>query len=260
MNRILHETLADKKADAAFEQRMVSRFRDRVPERSGLISLITDLMRVRAVQLTAVAAILLALAQMGKMITGELATPQIRREDSAALSEIQTEGDKPGANRVNGVLAKTDGRTRTDQLVAQRPAPPAPPAQDKVTERVEALKELSSSVARTKTKKTAFKDEKTPASVAESKPEFEESPDATTAAVGPTANRKLIRNATAELEVGSFDESVQKITAFASEEKGYVATTSSEKQANGKLRGEIVVKVLPDNLDRFLGKLRGIGD
>src|SRR3954454_11382484 len=71
MNRILNETLAEKKADTGFEQRMISRFRDRVPKRSGLINLITDLMRVRAVQLTAAAALLLALAQTGKMITGE---------------------------------------------------------------------------------------------------------------------------------------------------------------------------------------------
>jgi hypothetical protein len=69
-----------------------------------------------------------------------------------------------------------------------------------------------------------------------------------------------VRNATAELEVASFDESIQKITGFAAEEKGYIATTSSEKQANGKLRGQVVVKVLPDNLDRFLQKLRGIGE
>src|SRR5436190_14925317 len=71
MNRILNETLAEKKADSGFEQRMISRFRDRVPKRSGFVNLITDLMRVRAVQLTAVAALLLALAQTGKMITGE---------------------------------------------------------------------------------------------------------------------------------------------------------------------------------------------
>ena len=58
----------------------------------------------------------------------------------------------------------------------------------------------------------------------------------------------------------SFEEAVQKITGFAAEEKGYVATSSSEKQANGKLSGEVVVKVLPDNLDRFLQKLRGIGE
>ena len=74
------------------------------------------------------------------------------------------------------------------------------------------------------------------------------------------ANRKLIRNATVELEIVSFDDAVQKITAFANEEHGYVATTSSEKQANGKLRGEVVVKVLPENLDRFLQKLRGLGE
>src|SRR5207247_8296165 len=47
---------------------------------------------------------------------------------------------------------------------------------------------------------------------------------------------------------------------FAGEEKGYVATTSSEKQANGKLKGEVVVKVVPENLDRFLQKVRGLGE
>jgi hypothetical protein len=74
------------------------------------------------------------------------------------------------------------------------------------------------------------------------------------------ANRKLIRNATVQLEIASFDDAVQKITAFANEERGYVATTSSEKQANGKLRGQVVVKVLPENLDRFLQKIRGLGE
>ena len=74
------------------------------------------------------------------------------------------------------------------------------------------------------------------------------------------ANRKLIRNATVELEIVSFDDAVQKITAFAKEERGYVATTDSQKQANGKLRGQVVVKVLPENLDRFLQKIRGLGE
>jgi hypothetical protein len=255
MNRILNETMADKKADAAFEQRMVSSFRNRVPKRAGLISLITDLMRVRAVQLTAAAAILLALAQMGKMITGESATPTLqRRQNSVALEEYRSDQDKPGANHDSGVFGKNDGRTKALDVSAQSPAPP--PSVDGVTSK--ALKPQTEALrSAVKPKKAEFNDEKAPASVAETSPEFvEEKPSA----VGPLANRKLIRNATAELEVVSFDESIQKITAFASEEKGYVATTSSEKQANGKLRGEIVVKVLPDNLDRFLGKLRGIGE
>jgi hypothetical protein len=267
MNRILNETMADKKADAAFEQRMVSRFRHRVPKRSGLISLVTDLLRVRAVQVTAVAAILLALAQMGKMITGESATPKTPRENTVALEEYRSDQDKPGASKdVAGLLSKTDGRTRTVDTSVTTPPPPAPPENEPAPP-VESLRQLPSAVGNlatektsTKPKKMAFKDEKAPASDAETKAEFVEDTSATPSAVGPTATRKLIRNATAELEVVSFDESIQKITAFASEEKGYVATTSSEKQANGKLRGEIVVKVLPDNLDRFLGKLRGIGE
>src|SRR5258705_7548975 len=74
------------------------------------------------------------------------------------------------------------------------------------------------------------------------------------------ANRKLIRNATVELEIVSFDDALQKITAIATEERGYVATTNSQKQANGKLHGQVIVKVLPENLDRFLQKIRKLGE
>jgi hypothetical protein len=260
MNRILNETLADKKADPTFEQRMVSRFRDRVPKRTGLIGLITDLMRVRAVQLTAAAAVLLALAQVGKMLTGESMTPKTRHENTVALEQYRTDQEKPAATQeVASVLSKADGRTKT---VAQSPvAPPAPPPMDAVMSTApKPQSEALRAAGLTKTKKTEFKDEKTPASTAETNAETPAESAPSPSTVGPTANRKLIRNATAELEVVSFDESIQKITAFVSEEKGYVATTNSEKQANGKLRGEIVVKVLPDSLDRFLGKLRGIGE
>src|SRR6476646_10321452 len=125
MNRILNETLADKKADPAFEQRMVARFRDRVPKRTGLIALITDLMRVRAVQLTAVAAMLIALTRMGRMITGESMAPKTRNERTVALNDDRSDRDKPGASQAAGVLSKTDGRTIADTSVAA-PPPPAP--------------------------------------------------------------------------------------------------------------------------------------
>ncbi|MFZ1220131.1 MAG: DUF4349 domain-containing protein [Chthoniobacterales bacterium] len=289
MNRILDETLAEKKADTGFEHRMVSRFRDRVPKRSGLISLVVDSMRVRAVQLTAVAALLLALAQTGKMITGESMTPKSRHDNTLAFKEYGADQDKPGASQeASGLLSKADGRTKA--MAPSTVPPPAPPkdaATDdlgfnqspntKTNAPVEALRQLPSSVGSTKTKKAETPEKKVEAAETEATTERIEVtgsyiPTAETESALPAgtynadalknvaANRKLIRNATAELEVVSFDESVQKITAFASEEKGYVATTNSEKQENGKLRGEIVVKVLPDNLDRFLGKLRGIGE
>jgi hypothetical protein len=62
------------------------------------------------------------------------------------------------------------------------------------------------------------------------------------------------------VEILKFDEAVQQITALAAEERGYIATSSSHKQANGKLRGVLVVKVVPENLDRFLQRLRGLGE
>ena len=59
MNKFLEETLTHEKPDPAFEQRMLAGFRNRAPERTGLLKLLADLMRMRAAQVTAVAAVLL---------------------------------------------------------------------------------------------------------------------------------------------------------------------------------------------------------
>ncbi|HWN24278.1 MAG TPA: zf-HC2 domain-containing protein, partial [Candidatus Sulfotelmatobacter sp.] len=72
MNNALEETLASERPDIAFEQRMLAAFRNRVPQKAGrTTTLIVDLMRLRATQITAIAAVLLALVQVGRMITGE---------------------------------------------------------------------------------------------------------------------------------------------------------------------------------------------
>ena len=281
MHKVLNETFAGKKADTGFEQRMVSRFRDRVPQRSGLIQLVTSLVRLRAVQLTAAAALLLSMVQMGRVLTGESATPLPRREDRMSTEQSEFAKTPPSVTRDSGVLAyKSDapGRggdqpapsksTSVAGMVAQNPAPPPAPKEaptDRVvvtrssipaaeTESQLPVTVYSADTLRTKTKKNETKDEKTPA---ESNSESSEESPSTTS---PIANRKLVRNATAELEIASFEDAVQKITAFAAQDKGYVSTSSSEKQENGKLRGEVVVKVLPDNLDKFLLKLRGLGE
>src|SRR5438034_2701766 len=80
MNKILEETFAQEKPDRAFEQRMLASFRKRIPQRSGLVKSVVDLMRLRAVQITAAAAVLLALVQIGRMITGERAAVSRNRE------------------------------------------------------------------------------------------------------------------------------------------------------------------------------------
>src|SRR5207247_9578255 len=94
MNKILEETLAQEEPDLRFEHRMLSRFRSRIPQRSGLVKSLVDVMRLRAVQITAVAAILLALIQVGRMITGERAN-RIRGREGYGNAELLLQQRSP---------------------------------------------------------------------------------------------------------------------------------------------------------------------
>src|SRR3989441_743454 len=251
MNKILEETLAQQKPDPAFEQRILAVFRNRIPERSGFVKLLSDLMRLRAAQITAVAAVLLGLVQLGRMMTGETATTLRGHEGytNEGLFRQPSQVAATGQTRAGG-LGKSDelaARQAKDMAVAKPEAAPGA---------ISELRRFPATVAPTNAAQTEVPAQETRSEAMSYA--TEPSPAETPAAA--TANRKLIRNATVQLEIVSFDDAVQKITAFASEEHGYVATTSSLKQANGKLRGEVVVKVLPENLDRFLQKIRGLGE
>ena len=292
MSKALEEKFANEKLDAAFEQRMLAGFRTRISQRTGGIAkFIVDLTHLRAMHIAAAAAMILALVQVGRMITGEGATTLSPRHQFVARAQDYD------------ALAAEYGRARTelDELNKQVDAPAlsSEAKREKIKERDAKFADVQdkerelqafapANVAPTKMPKQASL-AATSGMQSEGQPEFREErppgamsvpasakPDHTKAAtekentngemmaevIAPDAlaNRKLIRNATVELEVAKFDEAVQKITGFANEDRGYVATTSSEKQENGKLKGQIVVKVLPENLDRFLQKLRGLGE
>ena len=79
-------------------------------------------------------------------------------------------------------------------------------------------------------------------------------------ATAPVSQRKVIRNGQIEFEVDSFDSALASVTKIASEESGFVATTNSEKLNNGKVKGNVVVRVPPDRLDTLVLKLRALGD
>jgi hypothetical protein len=253
MNKVLKENLAAEKPDASFEQRMLAGFRTRIPQRNGLVKSLVDLVRLRATQIAAVAAVLLALVQVGRIITGE-GTTMPRNREYAAEEQFAAQPAQlplPSSNEVGALSRSGDrrdnetdrlapGRTFARSQVAAAPVAPQTEAKDEKQERaeVERTRVTGSNVS------TAEKVEPNPVEAQDS----------------ALANRKLIRNAQVELEILSFDAAVQKITAFANEERGYVATTNSEKQANGKLRGTVVVKVVPENLDRFVQKIRDLGE
>ncbi len=267
MNKILEETLAQEKPDPVFEQRMLAGFRRRVPQRSGLVKLLVDLMRLRATQIAAVAAVLLGLVQIGRMITGEDRTTGLAPAQSAEWGYLPGAEDlaKSASEQRPTVMnqaAAGGALDKSDKVAAGKPKDlplAAPPEVFESRSRVERdFKTSPATVAPAKTAQaemtTKENGTETEAMNSISEPIAKETPPS------GLANHKLVRNATVELEIVSFDNAVQKITALANEERGYVATTDSEKQANGKLRGQVVVKILPENLDRFLQKIRGLGE
>ncbi len=87
-----------------------------------------------------------------------------------------------------------------------------------------------------------------------------ESPAPPTETKAEDVGRKLIRDASLELEVTDFTKTSDNITKLARANGGYVDTTNSERGGNGKLRGVIVVKVLPPKIDDFLFALRTLGE
>jgi hypothetical protein len=261
MNKILEDTLATERPDPAFEQRMVGRFRKRVPEKTSIAKLIVGLMHLRALQIAGTAAILLVLVQIGRILTGEASRPSPAYQVASATRDLsavlKNEGAVPirGARRYaspgdNKVDMASSSQSAGSSLAGSVAATPAPEARAQLEFHEETVPAAPAKGAALENKR------KNPTQAAAQNPE--------TAAPAPIpselVNRKLIRNANVEIEIVSFDEAVQKITAFANEDHGYIATTSSERQENGKLRGEVVVKVLPGNLDRFLQKVRGVGD
>jgi len=72
--------------------------------------------------------------------------------------------------------------------------------------------------------------------------------------------RKIIRSGEVEFEIDNFDSAVATVTKIAESERGFVATVNSDKLPNGKVRGVVVVRVPPENLDRLLLQLRGMGE
>src|SRR5216117_3731313 len=257
MNKILEETLAPQKPDPAFEQRMLGGFRNRVPQRTELVKLLVGLMRLRAAQIAAVAAVLLGLVQIGRMITGEPATAPRERERYA---QVEATAPQPPESRPS----QTRALGRSGGIAAGRPQdfaieePPASPAARSKFQREG--KAGATTVAPAKATQAETTESDASVASSESSANAEQAGKSSVETPAPElANSKLIRNATVDLEIVSFDNAVQKITAFANEEHGYVATTGSEKQANGKLRGQVVVKVLPESLDRFLQKVRSLG-
>lgn len=270
-NAMITTAFDEMKPDLAFEQRVLSGFRKKLPHRAGLIPLCASLFRFRATHIVAIAAVLLTMVQVGRVVTGEKGTPvEGLRQLPSFIGKTSTQNDSNGGDESRIASQKT---ATTERVVVTGSHIPVGETESALPVTVYSADVLSKSgsVAPAETKPMAA-----PTTVAENRVDRvrQESDmnDLTDQGRGsgattppappapPDANRKLVRNAQVELEVLKFEEAVQKITTSAAEMRGYVATSSSSKQANGKLRGVVVVKVLPETLDAFLANLRGLGE
>lgn len=253
MHRLLEKTLAQQAPGLAFEEKMVRRFRERMPTRgSGLVGLLSTLIRLRITQVTALAAILLALVQVGRILTGEThSTPSSLPGEVTVASVIDQGGSAPP------IVARSNLTTAAEV----RPAKTLGSGASGLT-----LGDAYKSESEPAAPPVALADEKQKEESVVDRMEKDTEPAAATSsttAPAPTAavdNRKLVRNAQLELQVASYETAVQRLTNLAAEEHGYVATQNSSKLPNGKLQGTIVVKVAPENLDRFLQKARALGE
>src|SRR5262249_22660316 len=67
------------------------------------------------------------------------------------------------------------------------------------------------------------------------------------------ASRKIIRTGDVEFEIDQFDSGVAAVTKLINAIPGaFIATINSDKLANGKVKGSIVVRMPPERLDKFL--------
>jgi Domain of unknown function (DUF4349)/Putative zinc-finger len=248
MHQLLENTLATESVDPAFEQRMVRRFRDKIPvPNGGLSTFLAGLIRMRAAQITAVAALLLTLAQVGRMVTNE-AEPPGRSLQTMEFASVAVRDEKKVGPQ--GVVS-----TGANMPAAEEAEPN--PTREVHRDAVAKAAKMAVPVA------PAPPQPATAGSAAESYATDAESEAASADSASlprSDSQRKLVRNARVQLEIVDFDGTVRKITALAKESGGYIVTSSSQKQANGKLQGEVVAKVLPDKLDAFLLTIRGFGE
>src|SRR5437763_5573491 len=228
MNKILEDTLAHQKTDPAFEQRMLAGFRSRIPQRSRLVEFVSDLLRLRAAQITAVAAVLLGLVQLGRLITGESAILP-RGRDLHANAQLPEPPSQVAASSEPGRAGTLD---KSDELAAGKSKDMAFAAPQSSSENTSRLEREFKAVPATVAPAKAAQAEAAPQeSGGEAKVmSYAQESSAAETPAPQLADRKLLRNATVELEIVSFGDAVQKITTVANEEHGYVATTNSEKQ------------------------------
>ncbi len=73
-------------------------------------------------------------------------------------------------------------------------------------------------------------------------------------------DRKIIKNSTLDYEVDSYDDAYKTIQDIVTKEGGFIASSSRQKLANGKIRGYIVVRVPSGKFSLTIQAMAGLGE
>lgn len=73
-------------------------------------------------------------------------------------------------------------------------------------------------------------------------------------------DRKIIKNSTLDYEVDSYDDAYKTIHDIVTKEGGFIASSSRQKLANGKIRGYIVVRVPSGKFSLTIQAMAGLGE
>jgi hypothetical protein len=265
MNATLHSHHTAAAPAPDFEQRMVGGFRRR-SRRESLLARLSRWTRLPAVYIPAAAAALLGLVQLGSTITGERvgALGAIGGEKDVSMV-FMTRGTEARRQRVIHD-AKTESSSAHNYADATKVQSGLTVASGETSglapSAAAAQPALSWGIATNGANKPVPADGRSQ-QAQQPLDEISKSGGAGEGAAIPAVpaeSRKLIRNASVEVEVKAFDDAAQKVTDLANAAGGYVATRNSSRLPNSKMSGTLVVKVPPAALDGFLTQLRGLGE
>jgi hypothetical protein len=264
ISTMMQQALTPQRPGTDFEERMVRKFRRGIRGKQTIFSRIGEslsLFRFSKFGLTlATAAIGLLLIHVGGVLTGEKAGPvwkTVSQEKSKSVSSPLTYADGTPNQKMSylvGLVNEGQNRANANGIPSEKSL------------EVRELEQAGSPAAKKSAANRGY-DQMDKASIIEARKGGVGGGSPSSPPVSSNSNpaneinsRKLIRNADLNLKVDNFEASLQTITRIAGEEKGFVATSSSSRLGDGKMNGQIVIKVLPENLDTALQKLRALGE
>ena len=74
------------------------------------------------------------------------------------------------------------------------------------------------------------------------------------------SNRKIIRNAEIEIRVDNYLDTLNSIEDIVKSSGGYISDSTSYRDDDGTMSGDVRIRVVPEKLDTLISKLEGLGE